>query len=265
MATVDKQLDIHRRIHNSFTNLKKLGKANMTQGSCPMRMQQLKDLWNKFDSNYEILLDNAETEFDDNYFITDVYSKAEEDYLTNLGSYQDHLLSLNTIVPGTGTSSNSNTLVTDSSTLNHTKIPQIELPIFDGNIKDWVRSRDTFTEMIVKRTNLPNVFKIHFLKTNLKGKAAELLDEIPPSTIKNFYNYTRLLITKLLSKLISMKNMNNGSAHELNRVRSGTKNILQASKALGSPVESWDHFTVFLTVSKLSPHIQRKWEEQVAK
>ena len=72
MATVDQQLDIHRRIHNSFTNFKKLGRANMTQGSCLMRMQQLKDLWNKFDSNHEILLDNVETDSDDNYFVTDI-------------------------------------------------------------------------------------------------------------------------------------------------------------------------------------------------
>ena len=59
---------------------------------------------------------------------------------------------------------------------------------------------------------------------------------------------------------MSLKTMERESASEVGRIRTSVKNTLQALKVLGSPVDQWDHITVFLTVSRLHPSIQRKWE-----
>ena len=186
--------------------------------------------------------------------------------------YQDHLLAL---AKG-ATAAPSTTFAADvfvPSELDRAKLPPVVLPSFSGDIQEWVRFKDTFTEMVLKRANLPPVYKMHYLRTALTGEAADLLEEIPPSgdhfdeactTLKDFYNNPWLLVTRLLSKLLALKLMTASSAHEVNMIRSHTKNILQALEALGSPVGTWDHFIVFLTVSKLTPHTQRKWEEHVA-
>ena len=39
------------------------------------------------------------------------------------------------------------------------------------------------------------------------------------------------------------------------------KNLLQALKALGSPIKYWDHMTVFLLSNKIAPRSQSKWED----
>ncbi|CAB0037990.1 unnamed protein product [Trichogramma brassicae] len=83
------------------------------------------------------------------------------------------------------------------------------------------------------------------------GEAAKLLREIPSGgehfanawkVLLSHYDNTRLLIHKLLESLMSMPAMVDNSASELMRVLNGIHNILQALKALGSPVQHWDHF-----------------------
>ena len=59
--------------------------------------------------------------------------------------------------------------------------------------------------------------------------------------------------------------MSANSAHEITRVCTGVQNLLKALKSLGSPVDSWDHITVTLTVSKLTSRLQAKWAETVSK
>ncbi|CAB0032774.1 unnamed protein product [Trichogramma brassicae] len=62
---------------------------------------------------------------------------------------------------------------------------------------------------------------------------------------------------------MSMPAMVDNSASELMRVLNGTRNILQALKALGSPVEHWITSRFFLTRSKITLQCQAKWEDSV--
>ena len=144
---------------------------------------------------------------------------------------------------------------------------------FSGEIEEWVRFRDTFQEMVLRNANLHTIFKMHYLSEALTGEAAKLLGQIPASgdnfldawkLIKSHYDNARLPVTKLLSKFMKIPAMSAEDAHEISRVHSSIKNILQALKTAGSPVDHWAHFTVFLTPSRLSPPIQRQWEEVVA-
>ena len=48
-----------------------------------------------------------------------------------------------------------------------------------GDIQDWVRFRDSFTEMIINRPNLPNIYKMNYLRKSVSGEAAQILNEIP--------------------------------------------------------------------------------------
>ena len=58
--------------------------------------------------------------------------------------------------------------------------------------------------------------------------------------------------------------MERDSAAEISHIRIKARNILQSLKALGSPIEYWDHIIVFHIVSKLTENLQKKWEEVVA-
>ncbi|CAB0043530.1 unnamed protein product [Trichogramma brassicae] len=156
--------------------------------------------------------------------------------------------------------------------VNRAKLPTIVIGDFSGDIQDWVRFRDTFKEMVIERPNLPAIFKMNYLRTYVKGEAAELLQEVPSGgehfatawkVLLSHYDNKRLLINKLMTKLMSLPTMTNDSAGELMRVLNGVRNLLQALKALGSPVQHWDHFTVFLTRSKITQQCRVKWEDSV--
>ena len=245
----------------------------MTEGSCISRMERLKDLWNRFESDHFELKSDEEVDSSDSYFKTNVYELVEKEYLTNLGQFQDFLCSLKASRPSSSNPPPAS-VGTESFELNQAKLPQIVLQTFKGDIHEWVKFRDTLNEMVLKRTNLPNIYKMHHLRSSLSGDAAELLDEIPPAgenfasawaTIKSFYDNPSLLISRLVNKLLAFSAMSSNMAYKITRVRTGVKNLLKALQALGSPVGSWDHITVTLTVSKLTPRLQAKWAETVAK
>ena len=245
----------------------------MTEGACTTRLTCLKELWSKSEADHFELLDDEEIDSKDNYFTTDIYSQMEEACLNNLGLFQDFLISLKSVTSSTSADSRPN-LSAESFDLNQAKLPTISLPSFSGDIHEWINFRDTFNEMVLKRSNLPNTYKMHHLRSSLKDEADELLDGIPPagknfedawSTIKSFYDNPNLLINRLVNKLLSFDAMSANMAYEITRVHTGVKNLLKALKTLGSHVDTWDHITVNLTVSKLAPRLQAKSAETVSK
>ena len=232
MATIDKQLTLRSRKPNSFANFKKLGKAKMKPGTCVSRVEMIKQLWARFDANHTLLYDDEEKDPTENYFTTGVYDQVEESYLINLGMFRDHSDGLR-VASIAGLSTEQSNLGVPS--VHQVKFPAIELPTFSGDIQDWVMFRDTFSEMIGRNDSLPSVYKMHYLRSALKGEALELLQEIPVAAdsfdtawkaVKDHFNNTRLLTTKLLSKLMSLRPMSTESAHEVSRIITGTKNLL---------------------------------------
>ncbi|CAB0027825.1 unnamed protein product [Trichogramma brassicae] len=234
-------------------------------------MEQLKIRWAEFEAAHKRLEEDSDVGPDDPYFKEDKYDKTYEAFLMNLGLFQDRLLKVKAETLRLGTQPAADGKVNDMD-VNRTKLPAIVIGDFSGDIQDWVRFRDTFREMVIERPNLPNIFKMNYLRSYVKGEAAELLQEVPSGgdhfatawqVLLSHYDNKRLLINKLMTKLMSLPAMANDSATELMRVLNGVRNLLQALKALGSPIDQWDHFTVFLTRSKISPKCQSKWEDSL--
>uniref|UniRef100_A0ABD2X276 Peptidase aspartic putative domain-containing protein n=1 Tax=Trichogramma kaykai TaxID=54128 RepID=A0ABD2X276_9HYME len=265
---MERQLKRIGYIQNAFLNFKKTGTAKMTMGACLSRTEQLKARWRDFDNVHKMLEDDPAVDTEIDYFKQDLYSSTYEDYLVNLGLFQDFQLTLQSqsveqTAPGG--------VVADTD-MTQAKLPPIVIAPFSGDIQDWVRFRDTFKGMVFDRPNLPNIFKMNYLRTYVRGEAAELLQEVPSGgehlvtawkVLLSHYDNKKLLINKLMTKLMSLPAMTNESASELMRVLNGVRNLLQALKALGSPTEHWEHFTVFLTRSKITQKCQAKWEDSV--
>ncbi|CAB0039804.1 unnamed protein product [Trichogramma brassicae] len=258
-------------IVRAFENFSKLGRGLMTMGACLSRMEQLKKRWDEFEKRHEALTASEEVDMKDDYFVKDQYSVVYEAFLNNLGLFQDHLLQVKKETLQIGTQPKIDESIAEMD-VNRAKLPAIVIGDFSGDIQDWVRFRDTFKQMVIERPNLPAIFKMNYLRTYVKGEAAELLQEVPSGgehfatawkVLLSHYDNKRLLLNKLMTKLMSLPAMANDSAVELMRVLNGVRNLLQALKALGSPVQHWDHFTVFLTRSKITQQCRVKWEDSV--
>ena len=154
------------------------------------------------------------------------------------------------------------------------KLPQIELETFSGNIEDWVRFRDTFTEMSINRPTLLNIYKMNYLRRSVIGEVANLIAEVPASgdnfmdawkTLLFHYDNKRILIGKLVLKIINLEEMSSNISAELLHVHNTLRNMLRALRALGSPVDTLDHMTVTILCSILTLKLQTKWEEMHAR
>ncbi|CAB0030674.1 unnamed protein product [Trichogramma brassicae] len=268
---MDHQEKLIRMITNSFVNFKKLGKDMMTAGACISRLEQLKKRWQEFEQNHAKLLEDEAVSPEHEYLKKGQYDIVYETFLTNMGLFQDQLLQVKREISQLSAQPGADGLIAEMD-INRAKLPRIVISDFSGDIQDWVRFRDTFKEMVIDRPNLPNIFKMNYLRTYVKGEAAELLQEVPSGeehfptawrVLLSHYDNRRLLVNKLMTKLMALPPMANESAAELMRVLNGVRNLLQALKALGSPVDHWDHFTIFLTRSKITQKCQSKWEDNV--
>ena len=141
MAAIEKQLKRYHFICNAFINYKKLGTSLRTKGACIARLEKLKSIWDDFERLHDILEDDRNIDKKDSYFTDDIYSKASEAYLVASRQFQDCILE----ETASFTLQHSNQLQDGSMHIYYerTKLPQIELETFSGDIEDWARFRDT--------------------------------------------------------------------------------------------------------------------------
>uniref|UniRef100_A0A182RZZ0 CCHC-type domain-containing protein n=1 Tax=Anopheles funestus TaxID=62324 RepID=A0A182RZZ0_ANOFN len=56
------------------------------------------------------------------------------------------------------------------------RLPKIELPTFDGDSTKWLTFRDRFVAMIDSSADIPNIMKLQYLLSSLKGDAGLLFE-----------------------------------------------------------------------------------------
>lgn len=56
-----------------------------------------------------------------------------------------------------------------------TKLPNIDLPKFDGNYEQCIPFRDLFTSLIASNAAIAPVQKLHYLRSALSGDAAKII------------------------------------------------------------------------------------------
>ncbi|UYV80708.1 hypothetical protein LAZ67_19001476 [Cordylochernes scorpioides] len=72
---------------------------------------------------------------------------------------------------------------------NYANLPEIELPIFDVKIENWISFSNIFKTTIIDNSRLTNIVKLQYLKTCLKGKALVLVNHIPVTEIYFFFGF----------------------------------------------------------------------------
>ncbi|CAD6225145.1 GSCOCG00011815001-RA-CDS [Cotesia congregata] len=94
---------------------------------------------------------------------------------------------------------------------------------------------------------------MHYLLQSLQGTAYSLVANVEITdtafatawqTLTTRYEKKRVLITAQLNKLFSIPEMASRAAKEVNNIINTTSEVLNALKALGSPVDHWDHIIV---------------------
>lgn len=149
-------------------------------------------------------------------------------------------------------------------------LPEITIPIFSGDYKDWPAFRDMFMGTIESNTSITCTQKLHYLKSFLHGDAASLLKQISCSEenyIKAWdrlvkrYDQKNLIIQSFIHSFLSLSSCTASNIHVLRKIADGADEAIRGLNALGS--NNRDPWLIYLLIQKLDHETKQAWAEEV--
>ncbi|XP_062714463.1 uncharacterized protein LOC134291126 [Aedes albopictus] len=162
------------------------------------------------------------------------------------------------------------TLVQGHGTLDHVRLPQIKLQVFNGDIDEWISFRDLFTSLIHRKTDLAEVEKFHYLKGCLQGEPKGLIDslkitrtnyQIAWDMLLKRYDNSKLLKKRQVQALFNLPTMSKESVTDLHSLIDGFERVVQNLDQVIKPEDYKDLLLVTLLSTRLDPVTRRGWEE----
>ncbi|XP_058828181.1 uncharacterized protein LOC131688053 [Topomyia yanbarensis] len=161
--------------------------------------------------------------------------------------------------------------VTSSGSVHtYVRLPQINLPEFDGNFENWLAFHDTFRALIDASPELSNIQKFHYLRASLKGDALKLVDSYPMSDanyrvawdglVSRFSN-SYILKKRHLNALFEYPRISKESAVRIHDLIDNFERNTKILDQLGEKTSGWGAMLTHLMVSKLDDATQKHWEE----
>ena len=114
--------------------------------------------------------------------------------------------------------------------------------------------------------------KFYYLRTYLTGKVLDKIKGLPMTnenfdrawtTLTEYYENNRRLVTSHLSELFSVKPMKTESSVELKRLFKETFNPLDGLNSLDRGAYKFEDFIVFLTASRFDQITRREWKRHL--
>lgn len=152
-------------------------------------------------------------------------------------------------------------------------LPRMPLPTFSGEYEDWASFCDLFTSLVHDAPRLSDATKLQYLKSCLKGSAANLLKDVTSTnvnyastwqTLKVRYHNPRFIVHKLLTSFMEIPHLKRESASELRFFVDEAQRIVRALGNLNLPVEHWDVWLIFILSERLDPESRRLWEAELS-
>lgn len=150
------------------------------------------------------------------------------------------------------------------------KLPQIELPKFQGEYEQWLEFRDTYVSLIHENPEISDISKFHYLKTQLQGSAQQVLHALDVSkenykiawqSLCERYDNTKLLVYNHLKSLVDAPNFSYVTSVEMRKMVDTISKHLRALESLKQPVKHWDTLLIFILSRKLDKTMEREWEK----
>lgn len=134
------------------------------------------------------------------------------------------------------------------------KLPEIQLPKFDGSELGWLDFRGIYLDLIHSNNNLSNIAKYHYLVSCIRdGKAYKFVQSLSisnenyPVAWKNLtdhYNNEFIIKKSHMKRLYDIKKPVENSSSSLQSFLDTVVKHYNALKALKVPVDAWDLFLI---------------------
>jgi len=236
------------------------------KGALRLRMARITDLYHAYEEfNDELVV------LDPNDTHKDEFTNVQERFYS-LASKVEEIINSNVSTAITS-ATNSAALPNGTATTivkRRVKLPEATLPKFDGQYENWLSFKNTFIAMIDSQTDLSDVEKLQYLRSALKGEAANKIRFLTIEganyhqaweLLKRSYEVKRILISRHLSLLLNTPVLERETTDGLSKLADDTQQHVASLAALGVNVGS--EILVNLLESKLPKSVSEKWEESL--
>lgn len=150
--------------------------------------------------------------------------------------------------------------------------PTMDIPTFNGDYHKWVSFKDLFVESIHSNFSMSNAQKMQFLKSKVKGEAEKLINHLNISSenyqicweiLNHRYSNTKLIFSSHVNILMTLPSMQQQTATHIKRLHDTSKECLNAIKALGVDISSWDPLIVHILSQKLDCETHKDYIESL--
>ncbi|XP_043479886.1 uncharacterized protein LOC122509722 [Leptopilina heterotoma] len=148
------------------------------------------------------------------------------------------------------------------------RLPTINLPTFIGTYDTWLGFSDTFKSIVHDNPKIPQIQKLHYLKSCLKDEAADLIASLETSSdnytvawnlLKDRYDNKRVIIENHTRAIIQAPVTS--KEFSIRALLDHIQKHLRALRALGQPVDKWDTILLLLIKDKLNAPTREKFED----
>lgn len=256
MSSRNKQASLVSYFTRTTSYCKKIP-SNANKNDLQSRLKELFENWEKFkDIQDEIEgICNNEQELNIQFSLR---SQAEEYYYFSFTELQNKLdmFPLNQVP--TNAAANVNYDI---------RMPRVNIPTFNSEYEHWPAFSDHFIKLVHENNSLSKVQKLHYLKSNVSGEAANLIREFSITelnydeawkTLLNRYNNKRFIIDSKLDAFLDYPPLLFESGIEIKNLLDMATRTVTILKTIG--VEIGDCLLVHLLVRKLDKETRKQWE-----
>ncbi|XP_070142292.1 uncharacterized protein [Drosophila kikkawai] len=152
------------------------------------------------------------------------------------------------------------------------RLPPCDTEVFDGDYLRWPTFRDLFTAVYVNNPRLTPVEKLFHLLTKTSGEAKAIVSKSPLTNdgfasaweaLQDRFQNKRLLVNSQLKLLFNLSSISQESGHALKELQSTIQGCLTALAHSQLSTDNWDCLLVFLCASKLPKVTLSLWEQSL--
>lgn len=146
-------------------------------------------------------------------------------------------------------------------------IKPIEIPQFHGEYKDWPSYNNLFSNAIINNERLNNTEKMQYLKTTLRGKAADAISHLKIleenfepawNILKERFSNRRLQIYSQVENILDLQNISSEDPNAMIKFHDLVKDCLQALNAMAINTDNWDVWLIPILAKKNGQHTTQR-------
>jgi Protein of unknown function (DUF1759) len=149
------------------------------------------------------------------------------------------------------------------------RLPDIPLPVFNGNVSEWVYFREKFTALIIENKSLTDFQRLHYLKAALRDEAATLQSPNDSfaslwTALKERFEIKRLIADNHINEIFQLKPIRHESASDLRNLLDVVMKNLRVLNTIGLPLDDLSEaMLINLLCNRLDADTRKAYELQL--